>query len=171
MRMLRCFVAGLLITAAGTVCAHRGQDVLTVVEIDAKTGEVHATHHFAAHDIEPTLPQLSPGIPPNLDDTDAQTAFTTYLGKQFSLVTDQGPVELQLDSLQLAGDDVRALYHGRIPAKATRLGVNSNLVANLAHDSTHQVNVRRNGITRTLVFESSGDTATVELDNHAESGH
>jgi hypothetical protein len=136
---------------------------LTVVEIDDARGEVIATHHFAAHDIEPLLPRLAPDVEPSLDDPAAQDALTAHLMRHFVLSTDAGDIALALDALRLHGDDVRAIYRGRFPGAATAIDVRSTLGADLTAGSSHQINVRRLGITRTLVFEGADDAGRVAV--------
>lgn len=161
---LRLAALGLLLALSAQASAHRGQDALTVVEIDDARGEVVATHAFAAHDIEPLLPHLAPGAEASLDDTAAQDALITHLARHFTLSTGDGEIALSLDALQLRGDDVRVVYRGRFPKAATALDLHSTLGADLTAGSSHQVNVRRNGVTRTLVFEGADDAGTVAFD-------
>lgn len=160
-RGTRAFALGLLLALSAPLSAHRGQDALTVVEIDDARGEVIATHHFAAHDIEPLLPRLAPDVEPSLDDPAAQDALTAHLAQHFVLSTDAGDIALALDALRLHGDDVRAVYRGRFPRDATAIDVRSTLGTDLTAGSSHQVNVRRHGVTRTLVFEGADDAGSV----------
>lgn len=158
---------GLLLALSAPLSAHRGQDALTVVEIDDARGEVVATHHFAAHDIEPLLPRLAADAEASLDDPLAQEALTGHLARHFTLSTGEGEIALTLDALQLRGDDVRVVYHGRFPKTATALDLHSTLGADLTAGSSHQVNVRRHGVTRTLVFEGADDAGTVAFEQAA----
>lgn len=160
----RIAALGLLLALSAQASAHRGQDALTVVEIDDVRGEVVATHHFAAHDIEPLLPRLAADAEASLDDTAAQEALTAHLARHFTLSTDAGEIVLTLDALRLRGDDVRVAYRGRFPKAAASLDLHSTLGADLTAGSSHQVNVRRNGVTRTLVFEGADDTGTVTFE-------
>lgn len=160
-RGTRTVAFGLLLALSAPLSAHRGQDALTVVEIDDARGEVIATHHFAAHDIEPLLPRLAPGVEASLDDPAAQDALTTHLARHFVLSTGDGDIVLALDALRLHGDDVRAVYRGRFPRAATAIDVRSTLGADLTAGSSHQINVRRMGVTRTLVFEGADDAGSV----------
>lgn len=162
--VLRLIVAGLLFAASAPLSAHRGQDALTVIEIDDARGEVRTTHHFAAHDIEPQLPQLAPDIPASLDDPDARDALTAHLARAFALSTADGDIALTLDALQLHGDDVRVIYRGSFPRDAGGLQVRSTLGATLVDGSAHQINVRRRGLTRTLVFEGPDEVDEVAFD-------
>lgn len=167
MNRLRVAAVGLLLALSAPLSAHRGQDALTVVEIDDARGEVVATHHFAAHDIEPLLPRLAAGAEASLDDPVAQDALTTHLARHFTLSTDAGDIALALDALRLHGDDVRAVYRGRFPRDASAIDLHSTLGADLTAGSSHQVNVRRHGVTRTLVFEGADDAGTVAFEQAA----
>ena len=103
-RGTRTVAFGLLLALSAPLSAHRGQDALTVVEIDDVRGEVVATHHFAAHDIEPLLPQLAHDVEPSIDDPAAQDALTAHLARHFVLSTDAGDIPLTLDALRLHGE-------------------------------------------------------------------
>lgn len=163
-RSLRTLAFGLLLALSAPLSAHRGQDALTVIEIDTVGSEVFITHHFAAHDIEPLLPRLAEGVEASLDDRSAQDALVAHLIWHFMLSTDADEIALSFDALHLQGDDVRVVYRGRFPREARTLEVHSRLGADLTAGSSHQINVRRNGITRTLVFEGADDTGTVSLE-------
>lgn len=167
MRRLRALAFGLVLTLSAPLSAHRGQDALTVVEIDDARGEVVATHHFAAHDIEPLLPRLAADVAPSLDDPAAQDALTAHLARHFTLSTDAGEIVLALDAVRLHGDDVRVVYRGRFPRAATGIDVHSTLGGDLTAGSSHQINVRRKGVTRTLVFEGADDTGSVAFEQAA----
>lgn len=167
---LRTFAFGLLLALSAPLSAHRGQDALTVIEIDDARGEVVATHHFAAHDIEPLLPRLAPDVEASLDDPAAQEALTVHLARHFTLSTDAGDIALALDAVRLHGDDVRVVYRGRFPRAATGIDVHSTLGSDLTAGSSHQINVRRHGITRTLVFEGADDAGTVAFEQAAGGG-
>ncbi len=149
-----------LIAAAGLVlaplpaAAHRGHGALSVVEIDAKTGAVTVSHRIPAHDAEPALAVIAPEAQASLDDPDAVEALKTYMAKQFCVAIDGKIVELTLKDLTLGADEVRFEYAGRIAPKdvAARIGVKAAMFADIYGDEVNQVNVRRLGVTRTLVF-------------------
>lgn len=160
----RTLAFALLLALSWPLSAHRGQDALTVIEIDDARGDVVATHHFAAHDIEPMLPRLDPDVAPSLDDPAAQEALTSHLARRFTLSSDAVDIVLALDAIRLHGDDVRVVYRGRLPRAATGIEVHSTLGADLTAGSSHQVNVRRRDVTRTLVFEGADDSGAVAFD-------
>lgn len=154
MRALRS--AGLVLAAGlatGNAFAHRGHDTLSVVEIDGGSGQVSVTHHLAAHDIEPgVLREIAPQAQPSLDDAQALAALTGYVGRHFALADDSGEVALQLDDVQLSGDDIQLRYRGRLRDAHAPLQAHALLFAEVYPEISNQVNVRRDGVTRTLVF-------------------
>ena len=152
-RMIRLALVGLLL-ACGQAAAHRGHDLLSVVEIDAAAGTVTVTHRMAAHDIEPMLRKLAPDASPSLDDPVALLALTAYVGHAFGIASPRDDVPLTLEESRLAGDDVRLIYRGAASALA-QLQVRSTLFVGLGLDSPHQVNVRRQGVTRSLYFDQA----------------
>jgi hypothetical protein len=152
--------AAVLIAAAGLwlaplpAAAHRGHGALSVVEINAKTGAVTVTHRIPAHDAEPALAVIAPDAQASLDDPEAIAVLKAYMLKQFCVAVDGKIVELTLTDLTLGADEVRFEYVGKIaPADATALvGIKAAMFSDIYGDEVNQVNVRRFGITRTLIF-------------------
>lgn len=171
-RLLAILLPGMLL--AGTAQAHRGHDNLSVVEIDA-AGKVRVTHYLAAHDVEPALTRIAPDAQPSLDDPDAVAALTRYVGTRFGLATAAGVVPLALETTDLAGDDVRLVYVGTLHQPAAALDVSDVLFVDVYPAIENQVNVRRGGVTRTLLFgEGDADTQRVEAEaprSPATAGH
>lgn len=149
-----------LILAAGVMLAplpavaHRGHGALSVVEINARTGAVTVSHRVPAHDAEPALAVIAPDAQASLDDPDAIEALKTYMLKQFCVAVNGEIVELTLKDLTLGADEVRFEYVGKIaPGDATAtVGVKAAMFSDIYGDEVNQVNIRRFGVTRTLVF-------------------
>lgn len=138
--------------ASASAFAHRGHDTLSVVRIDAK-GQVLVTHHLTAHDIEPgVLRQIAPQAQPSLDDPQALTALTGYVGEHFLLAEGDQTVALTLDKTTLAGDDIELRYRGQLKDHDAALQVRDALLADVFPEIDNQVNVHRGGTTRTLRF-------------------
>jgi hypothetical protein len=152
--------AAVLIAAAGLAlaplpaAAHRGHAALSVVEINGKTGDVTVSHRIPAHDAEPALAVIAPDAQTSLDDPEAIAALKAYMLKQFCVAIDGKIVELTLKDLTLGADEVRFEYVGKItPADTTAMvGIKAAMFADIYGDEVNQVNVRRFGVTRTLMF-------------------
>lgn len=163
--VLRSIVALSLLAACGSGFAHRGNDMLSVIEIDAASGQLRVTHHFAAHDLEPALQRIAPEVQPSLDDPEAQAALIRYVDRHFSLSDGAaGAAALRLEAITLSGDDVRLVYRGALPPPAKTLQIDSQLLSGLYPDETHQVNVRRDGITRTVLLRSGSEAQRVAFE-------
>jgi len=141
-----------LAAAASPAAAHRGHASLSVVVIDPATGAVTVTHRMAAHDVEPALVDIAPRAQPSLDDPDALAALVAHAGRAFVLADEGGRVALTHTATDLAGDDVRLVYTGRMKPPARAVMVDSNLFEETHADQENQVNVRRAKVTRTVVF-------------------
>ncbi len=142
--------AMLVVTPAA---AHRGHSSLSVVEIDAETGSVTVEHRMAAHDVESALVDIAPAAQPNLDDPEAMAALVAYTSRAFTVWEPSGePVMLTFAEVELAGDYVRLRYTGQIAANTKRVFVDSNLLETSYSDQENQVNIRREGVTRTALF-------------------
>lgn len=161
-RVLLALTAALML--AGPAAAHRGHSTLTVVEIDAATGAVTVTHRVAAHDAEPALVDLAPDAQPSLDDPDALAALVAHGSRAFTLADEQGPVTLTHAETDLAGDDVRLIYTGRVRPTAHTFTVDSGLFERSHADQENQVNVRRGRITQTAVFRPGDPPQTLTFD-------
>jgi len=152
--------AAVMIAAVGLVltplpaAAHRGHGVLSVVEIDARTGGVRVSHRIPAHDAEPALAQIAPDAQTSLDDPDAVEALKAYMLRTFSLRVNGAVVDLTLRDLTLGADEVRFEYVGQVPPADARAAIElrAAMFADIHGDEVNQVNVRRLGVTRTLVF-------------------
>ena len=151
-------IAGL----ATPALAHRGHGGLTVVEIDPASGAVSVSHRFAAHDVEPALPSIAPEAQPSLDDPLAVAALEAHLGARFRLDVDGAPVAVGHADTVLAGDNVRVEFAGESDDRDIRtVTVNLDFFPGVHDDQEQQVNVRLNGVTRTVVFRPGSDAQTV----------
>lgn len=155
--------AAVLIAAASFVlaplpaAAHRGHGALSVVEIDARTGGVKVSHRIPAHDAEPALAIIAPDAQASLDDPDAVAALKTYMLRTFKVAVNGQMVDLSLKDMTLGADEVRLEYAGKIsPSDAgSEVTVKAAMFADVYDDEVNQVNIRRLGVTRTLVFSGS----------------
>jgi hypothetical protein len=157
--------AGLAL-AASPAAAHRGHGALSVVEIDAKTGAVTVSHRVPAHDAEPALAAIAPDAQASLDDPEAVDALKRYMAQRFSVAVASKPVALTLKDMTLGADEVRFEYAGQLapsdaPAAVT---VRAPLFSDVYADQVNQVNIRRLGVTRTLVFSGpeAGEPQTID---------
>lgn len=150
---------------SGVASAHRGHSSLSVVEIDAATGAFSVTHRLAAHDVEPFLVRLAPEASPSLDDEAAMSALRAYAGRSFQVWDADGrPTGLTWQAEELSADDVRLIYRGRLPTPVTAVRIDSGLLQEGHDDQENQVNVRRGGVTRTLVFRAGSEPQTVDFE-------
>ena len=164
MRRLAVLSLAAALSAAAPAAAHRGNATLSVVEIDAATGAVTVTHRAAAHDVEPALVDIAPGAQPSVDDPAALAALVAYAGRAFALWDGDRRVALTHTRTELAGDDVRLVYTGRLDPAARSVRVDSDLFEETHADQENQVNVRRGRITRTAVFRPGQGPSTLRLD-------
>jgi hypothetical protein len=164
--------AAVLIAAAGLVlaplpaAAHRGHGALSVVAIDAKSGAVTVSHRIPTHDAEPALAVIAPDAQTSLDDPDAIEALKTYMLRTFAVAVNDAPVPLTLKDMTLGADEVRFEYAGKIaPADVgAAIEVRAAMFADVYGDEANQVNIRRLGVTRTLVFNGADAAAPQTLD-------
>lgn len=153
MRRLLALGAAALLALPGAAAAHRGHASLSVVEIDAATGAVTITHRMAAHDVEPALAVIAPDAQQSLDDADALKALEAYARRVFRLWDAEGrAVGLEHKATRLAGDSVELVYVTNLPPPVQAITVDSGLLEDAHADQENQVNVRRNKITRTVLF-------------------
>lgn len=159
------FAAACLVLAPLPSAAHRGHGVLSVVEIDAKTGGIRVSHRIPTHDVEPALAQIAPDAQTSLDDPEAVVALKAYMLRTFSVRINGALVDLTLQDLTLGATEVRFEYVGQAPPADTRapIEVRAAMLADVHPDEVNQVNIRRLGVTRTLVFNGAdaGDPQTL----------
>jgi hypothetical protein len=152
-------LAALLLAIAAPAAAHRGHSGLAVVEIDARSGAISVTHILQAHDIEPALVDIAPDVQPSLDDADAVQALVAYVGRHFRIAG----VTLAPAGQRLTGDKVELRYVGRLKGRPPQLLISAGLFGETYDDHSTQVNVRRAGITRTLLFAPADPAKALAL--------
>ena len=152
--VLFALTAGALLSPV-PAAAHRGHSALSVVELDARTGAVTVSHRFQTHDAEPALAEIAPDAQTSLDDPDAVKALTAYVGARFAVAVKGAGVDLVLKDMTLGADEVRMVYTGQIAAPDVfgEIDIKAGMFADIYPDQVNQVNIRRGGPTRTLVFE------------------
>lgn len=152
----------LFLAAAGAAEAHRGRSSLTVLEINPGTGEILATHRFAAHDVEPVLTLLAPDAQPSLDDPEALEAFRRHVGDRFRV--NGSPLAFRLQRLR--GDSVELVFVGKIALPVGQVAVSADLLPEVLSDdpAEMQVNVRLGTQTRSLLFLGGPEPQRIAFD-------
>lgn len=161
--MKRPLLAVALIAGLATpVLAHRGHAGLTVIEIDPASGAVSVVHRFSAHDVEPALVSIAPEAQPSLDDPRAVAELETHLRQRFRLDIDGAAIPVTHAATDLAGDNVRVAYAGETTDRSiAAVTVDLDFFPGVHDDQEQQVNVRINGVTRTVVFRPGSAAQTV----------
>ena len=161
--MKRALLAAILIAGIATpVLAHRGHAGLTVIEIDAASGAVSVVHRFAAHDVEPALVSIAPEAQPSLDDPRAVADLEAHLGQRFRLNIDGVAVPVNHAGTGLAGDNIRVEFAGETTDRnIATVTIDLDFFPGVHDDQEQQVNVRINGVTRTVVFRPGSAAQTV----------
>lgn len=154
--------AALMVGLASPALAHRGHAGLTVIEIDPASGAVSVTHRFAAHDVEPALVSIAPEAQPSLDDPRAVADLEAHLGQRFRLDIDGVAVPVAHAGTDLAGDNIRVEFAGETADRSiAAVTVDLDFFPGVHDDQEQQVNVRINGVTRTVVFRPGSAAQTV----------
>lgn len=161
--MRRALLSAALIAALATpVMAHRGHAGLTVVEIDPASGVVSVVHRFSAHDVEPALVSIAPGSQPSLDDPRAVAELETHLRQRFRLDIDGAAIPVAHAGTDLAGDNIRVEYRGETSDRSiATVTIDLDFFPGVHDDQEQQVNVRINGVTRTVVFRPGSAAQTI----------
>ncbi|WP_298747457.1 DUF6702 family protein [uncultured Brevundimonas sp.] len=155
-------VAALSAGLATPALAHRGHAGLTVIEIDPASGAVSVSHRFSAHDVEPALVSIAPGAQPSLDDPRAVAGLETHLRQRFRLDIDGAAVPVTHAATDLAGDNIRVAFVGETTDRdIAAMTVDLDFFPGVHDDQEQQVNVRINGVTRTVVFRPGSAAQTV----------
>ena len=156
--------AALIAALATPAIAHRGHAGLTVIEIDPVSGAVSVTHRFAAHDVEPALPSIAPEAQPSLDDPRAVADLEAHLGARFRLSIDGADVPVAHAGTALAADNIRVDFAGETADRDIEaVTVDLDFFPGVHDDQEQQVNVRVDGVTRTVVFRPGSEAQTVSF--------
>jgi hypothetical protein len=157
-------IAGLVLALATPAMAHRGHAGLTVIEVDPDTGSVSVVHRFAAHDVEPALVSIAPEAQPSLDDPRAVADLEAHLGARFRLAIDGAAIPVTHTETRLAGDNVRVDFSGMTDDRdIAAVTVDLDFFPGVHEDQQQQVNIRVNGVTRTVVFRPGSQAQTVSF--------
>jgi hypothetical protein len=161
--MRRALLAAALIAGLATpVMAHRGHAGLTVIEIDPASGAVSVVHRFSAHDVEPALVSIAPAAQPSLDDPRAVAELETHLRQRFRLDIDGAAIPVTHAGTDLAGDNIRVEYSGETSDRSiAAVTIDLDFFPGVHDDQEQQVNVRINGVTRTVLFRPGSEAQTV----------
>jgi hypothetical protein len=161
--MRRALLAAALIAGLATpVMAHRGHAGLTVIEIDPASGAVSVVHRFSAHDVEPALVSIAPEAQPSLDDPWAVAELETHLRQRFRLDIDGAAIPVTHAGTDLAGDNIRVEYSGETSDRSiAAVTIDLDFFPGVHDDQEQQVNVRINGVTRTVLFRPGSEAQTV----------
>lgn len=161
--MKRALLAAVLIAGLATpVLAHRGHAGLTVIEIDPASGAVSVIHRFSAHDVEPALVSIAPEAQPSLDDPRAVAELETHLRQRFRLDIDGAAIPVTHAATDLAGDNIRVEFGGETTDRSiAAVTIDLDFFPGVHDDQEQQVNVRINGVTRTVVFRPGSTAQTV----------
>lgn len=164
-RRLAGLVLGLAVVLGGPATAHRGHAGLTVIEIDRASGAISVVHRFSAQDVEPALASIAPDAQRSLDDPAALEAFEAHLASRFRMDVDGGRVTLARTDTRLAGDQVEVAFDGTgpRPAQTASVTVDLDFFPDVHDDLEQQVNVRLDGVTRTVVFRPGSQAQTVSF--------
>ena len=164
MRKRTLLTAALIAALATPAIAHRGHAGLTVIEIDPVSGAVSVTHRFAAHDVEPALPSIAPEAQPSLDDPRAVADLEAHLGARFRLSIDGADVPVTHAGTALAADNIRVDFAGETADRDIEaVTVDLDFFPGVHDDQEQQVNVRVDGVTRTVVFRPGSEAQTVSF--------
>lgn len=156
--------AALIAGLATPAVAHRGHAGLTVIEIDPVSGAVSVMHRFAAHDVEPALPTIAPEAQPSLDDPRAVADLEAHLGARFRVSIDGADVPVSHAGTTLAADNVRVDFAGETADRdIDEVTVDLDFFPGVHDDQEQQVNVRIDGVTRTVVFRPGSTAQTVSF--------
>ena len=156
--------AALIAGLATPAVAHRGHAGLTVIEIDPVSGTVSVMHRFAAHDVEPALPTIAPEAQPSLDDPRAVADLEAHLGARFRVSIDGADVPVSHAGTTLAADNVRVDFAGETADRdIDEVTVDLDFFPGVHDDQEQQVNVRIDGVTRTVVFRPGSTAQTVSF--------
>ena len=161
--MKRTLLAAALVAGlASPALAHRGHAGLTVIEIDPASGAISVVHRFAAHDVEPALVSIAPRAQPSLDDPRAVAELETHLRQRFRLDIDGAAIPVAHAATYLAGDNIRVEFAGETTDRSiAAVTIDLDFFPGVHDDQEQQVNVRINGVTRTVVFRPGSAAQTV----------
>ncbi|MFN3807285.1 DUF6702 family protein, partial [Asticcacaulis sp.] len=115
------------------------------------------THTLSAHDSEPELVELAPDAQPSVDDPDALKALEAHLRHAFTI----NGQRLDFFAYEAWGDDLQFTFKGKLDGVPKTVTVAYGLFPNSRKTGVGLVNVRLNGVTRSLTFAKGDAPKTV----------
>lgn len=159
--MKRALLAAVMSLAAASLGAHSFHATLAEVEFNEESKRVEIAIRLFTDDLEKALSARA-GKNVRLDLTEGVDAsIAAYLRSNFVLRDDEGrEVELRWVGRESDARVTWVYVDGPLPARATRVSIQSSLLVELFEDQVNSVNIRRAGKRSGLTF-TRGDRAKV----------
>lgn len=148
-----------------SVVAHQQRTAFIEVLYNQRSEQIEVSHRFELHDAEHAVGQLFGGGADILDSDQTQLAFYQYATQSFSISRADG-TELRLENLgfEIEGKYFWVYQIAPIEPELTTLKLSSTALQELWPDQANWVNVKRNGVVETAVFEGSQNQIQISFD-------
>ncbi len=148
----RAIIAVTILLLNTTAGAHGFHAAFTVIEADAKTGDLHIVHRMFTQDIEALIKARTNAAVTVRSGAAFEAALESYLRAAFTLRDEAGTALPLTWSHATVADDLVVAYFEAPRAATNRLAVDSQLLMETNPDQVNTVNVTLNGDTQTVVF-------------------
>lgn len=158
-------VSALLVTVQpfSAAHAHRAKLSITTVEYLAVSGTLEVTHKFHLHDAQEALLRSDQGLNGmSIDEIEAQARFALYTADNFSLWTDNKPVELKTIGAEIDGDFLYVYQEAEMKKLPSSLTVDCFILRDVFPGYGNHVNIKDGARVKTLMFSGDDGMKSVE---------
>jgi len=150
------------------VWAHQKKTAITTILFNERTGNIEIMHRFLIHDAEHAAKKISGksfGGQANIIASEkTRQTFSQYVNERFSILDQNGePLELTLLGSEIDGGSIWVYQETPIPADLQSMTIRHNALRDIWREQVNRVNIERNKITETLIFQGNIEWLEVEV--------
>lgn len=158
--------------ALSTLWAHQKKTAITTILFNERTGNIEIMHRFLIHDAEHAVKRIggdSLGGQANIIASEnTRQAFSQYVSERFSILDLQGELlELILLGSEIDGGSIWVYQETPIPAELQFMTIRQNALRDIWREQVNRVNIERNKVTETLIFQGNIEWLEVEIPRHS----
>ena len=156
----------------GVVWAHQKKTAITTILFNERTANIEIMHRFLIHDAEHAVKQIrgdSFGEQANIIVSEAtRQAFSRYVSERFSILDQNGELlELTLLGSEIDGSSIWVYQETPIPADLQSMTIRHNALRDIWREQVNRVNIERNKMTETLIFQGNIEWLEVKIPRHS----
>ena len=144
--------------------AHQQKEAITRVLFNPRSGNIEVMHRFLLHDAEHAVRVLFGSSANLVDDVADRQRFAAYVHQRFSMLDqDEREIPLQPVGHEIEGQYIWVYAEASMPASLSALTLSHEALRELWPDQVNLVNVERDSITRSALFDGGSQQLTIRF--------